>query len=88
MTEFDWEQEGYERLHRLEGEVADLRREIAFLREYLEELEWELITPGRRRRHYARRRRHCAARRGILRRGIVASASASREKGKAWRATG
>jgi hypothetical protein len=32
MLEFDWEQEGYKRLHHLEGENADLRREIAYLR--------------------------------------------------------
>jgi hypothetical protein len=51
MTDFDWKHEGYERLHRLEGEIADLRREIADLREYLEELEWEIWTPRRRRHH-------------------------------------
>lgn len=50
MTTFDWEQEGYERLQQLEGEVAGLRREVSYLREYLEELEWE-IWPPRRRQH-------------------------------------
>jgi hypothetical protein len=42
MMEFDWEQEGYKRLHHLERENVDLRREIAYLREYLREKEWEI----------------------------------------------
>jgi chromosome segregation ATPase len=50
MTEFDWEHQGNARLNQLEGEVADLRCEIADLREYLEELEWEISTPRRERR--------------------------------------
>jgi cell division protein FtsB len=37
---FDWEQEGYKRLHHLEAENADLRRENARLREQIRELEW------------------------------------------------
>ena len=42
MTEqFDWEQEGYKRLHHLEAENADVRREIAYLRAQLREMEWE-----------------------------------------------
>lgn len=40
--QFDWEQEGYKRLHHLEGENADLRRENAYLREQLKEMEWEI----------------------------------------------
>ena len=43
MMEFDWEQQGYKRLHHLEGENADLKRENARLREYLKELELETI---------------------------------------------
>ena len=35
MLEFDWEQEGFQRLHHLERENADLRREIAYWRELL-----------------------------------------------------
>ena len=43
MMEFDWEQQGYKRLHHLEDENADLKRENARLREYLKELELEVI---------------------------------------------
>ncbi len=43
MMEFDWEQRGYKRLHHLEDENADLKRENARLREYLKELELEII---------------------------------------------
>ena len=41
VAHFDWDQEGYKRLHHLEGENADLRREIAYLRKLLIEKEWE-----------------------------------------------
>jgi hypothetical protein len=41
MPEFDWEQEGYKRLHYLERENADLRREIAYWRKLLSEKESE-----------------------------------------------
>ena len=40
--QFDWEQEGYKRLHHLEGENADLRRENAYLRLQLKEMDREL----------------------------------------------
>jgi len=46
--QFDWEQEGYKRLHHLECENADLQREIAYLRKLLRELseerKWESPT--------------------------------------------
>ena len=45
MMEFDWEQQGCKRLHHLEDENADLKRENARLREYLKELELE-VTPS------------------------------------------
>ena len=41
MLEFDWKQECYKRLHQLERENADLRREIAYWRELSSEKEWE-----------------------------------------------
>lgn len=37
VENFDWEQEGNKRLHYLERENADLRREIAHLRKLLSE---------------------------------------------------
>jgi regulator of replication initiation timing len=43
MMEFDWDQEAHKRLHHLENENADLRRENARLREYLKELELETV---------------------------------------------
>ena len=47
VVHMDWEQEGYKRLHHLEGENADLRREIAYLRKLLIEKEWELAHVAR-----------------------------------------
>jgi len=42
MMDFDWEQQGYKRLHHLEDENTDLKRENARLREYLKKLELEI----------------------------------------------
>jgi hypothetical protein len=48
MVEFDSKNEDYKRLER---EIADLRRENAYLRNCLREQEWELLTPRRQRNH-------------------------------------
>jgi len=54
MMEIDWEQQAYKRLHHLEGETADLKRENARLREYLKELELEVIRLTLCRTHFRR----------------------------------